>query len=451
MQLDPLDTTGAKLHLLTDWADYFVTSDGGATFSGPVNLGLSSFMTCNNPKFVVGADGTIHWAAADSKIVNGDDFDAFYRRQAVSATATGAGTLHLEDTDRTYRKDNMQIASSPSLALSSALTVEFWVKAVPGDTYAYCPVMFQKARASGDGSIEIGTWNGNQLYARVVTENASDKNHGDWLGAGVPLPANAWSHVALTYDASASKDNLALYLNGSLKGKASITTGKLLTDTQPFIVGDNAGSCGGFKFDFAELRLWNVARAADQINSSLATSLTGSETGLGAYYKFANSTYDSSGHGNHGVLMFKESFGPAMPAPTLPDAGVAVVDGGVVSSVDGGAVADVAARADGGVPSGADGGVIATADARSDGGVIATADARSDGGVIAVVDAGGMTSIDAPIRQDGGSWTQPDAWAKDSAKKSSGCRFAGDAHEPARWSWLIAFAALVAVRTRRKR
>ena len=285
-----------------------------------------------------------------------------------------------------------------------------------------------------------------------MTAGRSDTRYGDQLKPTDPLPANTWSHIALTYDAAASKDNYALYLNGVLKGKATIATGNLLTDAQPFILGDHKGACGGFKFDFAELRLWSVARTADQINSTLATSLTGSEAGLTAYYKFGNSTYDSSGHGNHGVLMYKETFGPAIPAPTLPDAGVAAVDGGVVSTLDGGVAADAGVRAEAGLPMGVDGGAPATTDARSDGGVVVAADARGEGGAVAVADAGARSGIDAPVRADGGSiWPgQPDAPAKDSSKGGGSCNFARGPQSATGITWLLACAALLAIRKRRK-
>jgi hypothetical protein len=449
MQLDPKDATGLKLHLLTDWGSYLVSNDGGNTFTGPVNLGISSFQTLNRPKLTVGSDSVVHWAGFGT-FRNTDDEDIFYRRYATPVAASGSGTLHLVDEDGS-RRDNMQVAASPSLNMASAATVEFWVKPISGTKTSVNPIFFKKKRTSGNGSIEIGTTTGNQLYARILTASAS--NH-DWLGAGVPLPSNSWSHVAMTYDSGASQDNWRLYLNGSLKGKGTITTGKLLTDSQPFVVGDDSafscadGAACGFAFDFADLRLWSIARSDEQIAVGMVSSIESSAVGLAAYYTFANSTYDSSTHGNHGVLMYKETFGPAMPVPSLPDGGVAsdggsalAADAGGVPGRDGGSSFDVA---DGASPSKLDGGASmdGSGSSKTDGGK------KTDAAVASKYDASVPLDATSPIA--GGGQNSIDAGSP-SKKSGGGCNTGGDSRYANPMAFTVALAALFMCRRRRGR
>ena len=60
--------------------------------------------------------------------------------------------------------------------------------------------------------------------------------------------------------------------------------------------------------EMADFRIWNKARTGAEIKADMNRILTGSEAGLTAYYTFANTTRDITGHGNDGIFMYKESF-----------------------------------------------------------------------------------------------------------------------------------------------
>ena len=59
-----------------------------------------------------------------------------------------------------------------------------------------------------------------------------------------------------------------------------------------------------------ELRLWSKALSQSEIKANMRRKLTGSEAGLNAYYQFSNTTKDMTGHGNDGILIYKESYVP---------------------------------------------------------------------------------------------------------------------------------------------
>nr|NQU90707.1 LamG domain-containing protein [Bacteroidota bacterium] len=86
---------------------------------------------------------------------------------------------------------------------------------------------------------------------------------------------NAWTHFALVYDGT----NVKVYANGDLKANQERS---LNTISNTFYI----GKWGGNYFDgqIDELHVWNTARTQEEIQSTMNVELTGSESGLLAYY-----------------------------------------------------------------------------------------------------------------------------------------------------------------------
>lgn len=159
-----------------------------------------------------------------------------------------------------------------------------------------------------------------------IGDPALPDGHNDWLQiAGnkqfhstKAFVTNQWYHVAFTYDQPSGK--AILYINGEKVSESS-------WDTPSFNLA-NGGCYVGKVKDFmwgerpfygcmSEVRLWNVARTADQIKNNMLSVDPKSE-GLAAYYKLngkdlmvKNGTShikDASGHGMDGEtdLKFKD-------------------------------------------------------------------------------------------------------------------------------------------------
>gem|GEM_PF-2170912 len=90
-----------------------------------------------------------------------------------------------------------------------------------------------------------------------------------------------WHHVALSYDG----ENWAIYVDGKADGTNG---GDPNTTDQNLKIGNLPEPHNGEYFDgtMDELRVWNVARTADEIVAHMNTELTGKEEGLVAYYNF---------------------------------------------------------------------------------------------------------------------------------------------------------------------
>lgn len=89
-----------------------------------------------------------------------------------------------------------------------------------------------------------------------------------------------WHHIAATHDGT----SLKVYLDGVQVGTSQAKT--FNTTGNQFSIGYRGVASEYFNGSIDEVRVWNVARTAEQINRSKNCELQGNETGLVAYYKF---------------------------------------------------------------------------------------------------------------------------------------------------------------------
>lgn len=112
------------------------------------------------------------------------------------------------------------------------------------------------------------------------------------ISSSISINSN-WHHIAVVKNANAT-NNLEIYIDGVLgvTGTATIN----ITSDNLFIGARSYNNLGPFEFfdgDLDEVRIWNTARTATEINDSKNCELLGNETGLLAYYTF-NQGYDQA-------------------------------------------------------------------------------------------------------------------------------------------------------------
>ncbi len=94
------------------------------------------------------------------------------------------------------------------------------------------------------------------------------------------MNTNQWYHVAGVY----ASNTASIFINGELVSAVPIPGTPSNNVTTDLLIGDSPGWPGRvFNGIIDEVRIWNVARTADQIADNLTTSFTGSEAGLVAY------------------------------------------------------------------------------------------------------------------------------------------------------------------------
>jgi PKD repeat protein len=199
---------------------------------------------------------------------------------------------------------SVQAPSSPSLALVGPLTIEAWInRSVMGLQHSIvekygCPV-------AGGGVV------GGYLL-RVTAQDKllfgvrDDCNNSVSVTGNTTLLSNTWYHVAGHWDGAF----LRVFVNGGSDAPDFASARPPRDGATPLKIGERGnGSVANtfFKGMIDEVRLWNGARTAAQIQSNMNHCLTGSEAGLVGYWRFdegAGATAsDSSGGGNPATLI----------------------------------------------------------------------------------------------------------------------------------------------------
>lgn len=241
--------------------------------------------------------------------------DSNCRDIVVENIAVPASHLNVDGTN-----DNVVIPDSPSLDFTTVYTVEAMVKL--DRTIGYHQTLVSKFDDDGNNRswmINFGEQGGGTL-AVVMTPVGTWTNPLSWNTGFLPV-TDTWYHVAVVFDSTLPSNQVKLYVDGALY--AQTTWAFTLTPTNAnvyiggydgFNNGYNAGANSRFlQGDIDEVRMWNVARTAEQIAGSRSCELQGNETGLVAYYKFnqgfdtANNTgittlTDATANANNGTL-----------------------------------------------------------------------------------------------------------------------------------------------------
>ncbi len=180
---------------------------------------------------------------------------------------------------------------------SNRITIEGWVYNASGYTPNNC--MLAGESYLGDGNIRFAVHlQGGNIYAGTYPTNLT--------GVSAPLATNTWVHFAGTYDGTL----IRLFLNGTQVASAAVAS--LPNGNEEWRIGRRWDSADYFKGKLDEVRIWNVARTATEINANKNQTIS-PQTGLVGYYRFnqgvsgGNNTAitqatDASGNSYNGTL-----------------------------------------------------------------------------------------------------------------------------------------------------
>jgi YVTN family beta-propeller protein len=147
----------------------------------------------------------------------------------------------------------VNIPNSPSLTLTTAMTLEAWVR----------PTQV-------DGEWRDVVYKGNDNYFLEATSNRGGRpaTGGTFTRSNVygpaALPVNAWTHLAATFDGS----TLKLYVNGAVVSSGS-RGGTLATSGSPLQIGGDSVFGQYFAGTIDEVRVYNIALTDAQVRSDM--------------------------------------------------------------------------------------------------------------------------------------------------------------------------------------
>jgi concanavalin A-like lectin/glucanase superfamily protein len=189
-----------------------------------------------------------------------------------------------------------------------------WLTNTPGHGYVQLPSASSLNFSGGSFTFEawIAITDSRLPGAQCSSIAGNDYVQSSWIGVcgttlrsylqgagslldGGTIPANNWTHIAITFDAATKKHTH--YIDGEKVAErvdganitASSAAWRIYSDTS-WQFSPNGG--------IDEVRFWNVARTLAQIRNTITTEISGPTTGLVAQYKFNGNSDDSIGSAN---------------------------------------------------------------------------------------------------------------------------------------------------------
>jgi concanavalin A-like lectin/glucanase superfamily protein/FG-GAP repeat protein len=198
----------------------------------------------------------------------------------------------------------MSVANSASLKPGlGSWTVEFWIKRTGAGTGAFSPVIGSRQWNTGtDKGWAVALAAGSSFK---VAAHLADGSTGFGLSTvqsttGVSL--GVWQHWAVVFDRAQGR--VQFFRNGVLDATQTVTfpTGAV-DQTDTVLIGKDPGSLNILQGNVDDLRVWNTARTAQQVQDSFTNELLGNEAGLAANWNFnAGNANDSTANANNGAL-----------------------------------------------------------------------------------------------------------------------------------------------------
>jgi hypothetical protein len=186
--------------------------------------------------------------------------------------------------------DDYVLTGNQGLSGTNARTIEAWIKTTvvsnpnSGGT--------QQVIVDWGSFVTGGRFTFNLLFNNAIRIEVG----GNGLSGTVAVNDGQWHHVAVVYDPLAT-NQYALYVDGVLDVQGNLTVPTNTVLGTPISIGKRVDGAKYFEGTIDEVRVWDVAKTAAQLNASKNIEFCGATSNLIAYYKFNHGTAGASNSG----------------------------------------------------------------------------------------------------------------------------------------------------------
>ncbi len=165
------------------------------------------------------------------------------------------------------------VQMNPNVYFNGDFTIECWV--------------YAKSFSNWARIIDFGNGAASNNVLLAYTEGTSGKPalyiEGTQFSANQTIPLNTWTHIAATLNGTTG----TIFINGNASGTHTFTTPPVnIIRNNCYIGKSNWGGDPNSDAIFDELRIWNTAKTAIEIQNSMNHELLGNESNLISYYQF---------------------------------------------------------------------------------------------------------------------------------------------------------------------
>jgi hypothetical protein len=244
---------GATAYGFSSWSDGGAQNHSITAPSSPATY-RATFTPQAAPTGLVGA-----WAFDEASGAQAIDVSGRANHGAIAGATRGTGRygggLSFDGLD-----DMVTVADAASLDLSTGVTMEAWVNPTAlGSTWRTAVIK------EAPGALAYA------LYANEGTGRASGhvRTTSEFdVRSPATVPANAWTHLATTYDGT----SLRLYVNGTLVTTRALT-GAIGATSNPLRFGGNAVWPEYFQGRMDDIRVYNRALSGAEVATDMATPI----------------------------------------------------------------------------------------------------------------------------------------------------------------------------------
>lgn len=292
--IDHYDNSSSKIRNSIIWGNNSGIANAGATlvehslvqggFLGTGNIAADPQFKDSNGNYqlrsgspAIDAGSTSYYGNAESPNISTITKDLGGNKR-VLGTGIDMGAYEIQELVAALNFDGVddKITFNSNNTVSSAFTVQAWVR--PTDFTRTMHVLSTKF--AGGYGFDLQLKQGNTIHANIGSANAWLSNTAD---VTYDYSAGRWMHIAYAVSAAGYQ----IYVNGSLKQSGTFSGTPLLMDANHLLqLGYSGTENTYFKGDMDEVRIYNKALSAEEINKEMMNATTTLPLNLEAHYNF---------------------------------------------------------------------------------------------------------------------------------------------------------------------